>query len=184
MEIFFEGIVLRPWSIKDASRLAVIANNRKIYDNLRDGLPSPYSLKDARNWLHLILPDNFPPRFFAITIDKQIAGSIGITTKTDIYRKNLEIGYFIAEEYWGRGIATKAIKAATSYAFKEFDIVRIYAEPFADNIGSRKALENAGYTLEATLKRYVIKNNIIKDSCIYSVLREDYSDYLLTISHL
>jgi len=178
MEISFEGIVLRPWSIGDAGQLALIADNKKIADNLRDGFPFPYSLKDAKNWLNIILPENYPPRFFAITVNKQLVGSIGIVTKTDIYRKNLEIGYFLAEEHWGKGIATRAIKAATSYAFKDFDIVRVYAEPFTDNQGSRKALEKAGYTLEATLKRNVIKNGIIKDSCIYSVLKEDFRYFI------
>jgi ribosomal-protein-alanine N-acetyltransferase len=178
MEISFEGIVLRPWSIGDAGQLALIADNKKIADNLRDGFPFPYSLKDAKNWLNIILPENYPPRFFAITVNKQLVGSIGIVTKTDIYRKNFEIGYFLAEEHWGKGIATRAIKAATSYAFKDFDIVRVYAEPFSDNQGSRKALEKAGFTLEATLKRNVIKNGIIKDSCIYSVLKEDFRYYI------
>jgi ribosomal-protein-alanine N-acetyltransferase len=178
MEIFFEGIVLRPWSIGDAGKLAVIADNKKIADNLRDGFPFPYSLKDAKNWLNIILPENYPPRFFAITVDKQLVGSIGIVSKTDIYRKNFEIGYFLAEEQWGKGIATRAIKAATSYAFKDSDIVRVYAEPFSDNIGSRRALEKAGFTLEATLRRNVIKNDIIKDSCIYSVLKEDFKYFI------
>jgi RimJ/RimL family protein N-acetyltransferase len=173
MEIFFEGITLRPWSITDAPTLALIADNIKIADNLRDGFPFPYSLKDALNWLNLILPENIPPRFLAIMINKQLIGSIGIVAKTDIYRKNFEIGYFLSEEFWGKGIATRAIRAATSYAFKDFDVVRIYAEPFSDNTGSRRALEKAGFRLEATLKNNVIKNGIIKDSCIYSVLRED-----------
>jgi ribosomal-protein-alanine N-acetyltransferase len=174
MEIFFEGISLIPWAISDASELALIANNKKIADNVRDAFPFPYSLKNAQDWLDLILVENDPPRFFAITIDKQVVGSIGIVSKTDIYRKNVEIGFFLSEDFWGKGIATKAIKAATSYAFREFDIGRIYAESFSDNIGSRRALEKAGFTLEATLKRNIIKNGIIKDSCIYSVLREDY----------
>jgi RimJ/RimL family protein N-acetyltransferase len=174
MEIFFEGISLIPWAISDASELALIANNKKIADNVRDAFPFPYSLKNAQDWLDLILVENDPPRFFAITIDKQVVGSIGIVSKTDIYRKNVEIGFFLSENFWGKGIATKAIKAATSYAFREFDIGRIYAESFSDNIGSRRALEKAGFTLEATLKRNIIKNGIIKDSCIYSVLREDY----------
>jgi [ribosomal protein S5]-alanine N-acetyltransferase len=174
MEIFIDGIVLRPWSISDISQLALLADNKKIADNLRDGFPNPYSVKDAKDWLTIILPENNPPRFFAIIVEKKLVGSIGIVTKTDIYRKNLEIGYFLSEEFWGKGIATRAIKAATSYAFREFDVVRVYAEPFSDNIGSRKALEKAGFNLEATLKHNVIKNGIIKDSCIYSVLREDY----------
>jgi RimJ/RimL family protein N-acetyltransferase len=174
MEIFFEGIVLRPWVISDASKLALIADNKKIAGNLRDIFPFPYTLKDARDWLNIILPENNPPRFFAITIDKKLVGSIGIVSKTDIYKKNFEIGFYLSENYWGKGIATKAIKAATSYAFRDFDIVRIYAEAFSDNTGSRRALEKAGFKLEATLKKSIIKNGIVKDSCIYSVLREDF----------
>jgi RimJ/RimL family protein N-acetyltransferase len=174
MEIFFEGIVLRPWSISDAPQLAVIADNKQISDNLRDGLPFPYTHEDAQNWLNIIQPENNPPRFFAITIEKQLVGSIGIVSKTDIYRKNFEIGFFISENFWGKGIAPRAIKAALTYAFTNFDIVRIYAEVFSDNVASRRALEKAGLKLEATLKRNIIKNNIIKDSCIYSILREDY----------
>jgi ribosomal-protein-alanine N-acetyltransferase len=174
MDIFFEGIILRPWSITDAHQLALIANNKKIADNVRDGFPFPYSLKDATDWLNIILPENNPTRFFAITIDKQLVGSLGIVTKTNIYRKNVEIGFFLSEDFWGRGIITRAIKAAIDYAFREFDIERIYAETFSDNIGSCKALSKAGLTLEATLKNSIIKNEIIKDICIYSILREDY----------
>jgi RimJ/RimL family protein N-acetyltransferase len=179
MEIFFEGIILRPWELGDAAKLALIADNKKIADNLRDGLPSPYSMKDAFDWLNLILPENNPPRFFAITIDKQVVGSIGIVSKTDIYRKNFEIGFFISEDWWGKGIATRAIKCATAYAFRDFDIVRVYAEVFADNPGSRRALEKVGFILEATLKKNIFKNGIIKDSCIYSVLKEDFKYFIL-----
>lgn len=179
MEILFEGIILRPWKDSDDANLAEIANNKNIADNLRDLFPFPYKPEDARNWLNSVIPANVPPRFFAITIDDHLAGSIGITLKEDIYRKNAEIGYFISEKFWGQGIAVRAIKAATSYAFGKFDIVRIYAEPFADNIRSRRALEKAGFSLEAILKKYVIKNGIIKDSCIYSVLRDEYKYFLV-----
>jgi [ribosomal protein S5]-alanine N-acetyltransferase len=110
-----------------------------------------------------------------------VVGSIGIVSKTDIYRKNVEIGFFISEKFWGKGIATRAIKAAVSYAFREFDIVRVYAEVFSDNIGSRRALEKAGLKLEALLKKSIIKNGIIKDSCIYSVLREDFQEFPVTV---
>jgi [ribosomal protein S5]-alanine N-acetyltransferase len=174
MKIIYEEVVLRPWSVKDAERLAVIANNKKVADNLRDGFPNPYSLSDAHGWLNSIIPINEPPRFFAIISDDNLAGSIGIVTKEDIYRKNVEIGYFLAEEYWGRGIVTKAVKAATAYAFAKFDIIRVYAEPFSDNKGSRRALEKAGFTCEAIFKKNVIKNGFIKDSCIYSVLKENF----------
>jgi RimJ/RimL family protein N-acetyltransferase len=174
MEIIFEGIVLRPWSIIDAAPLALIANNKNIADNLRDGFPFPYSISDAKKWLNIILPENNPPRFFAIVLNNTLAGSIGIVAKTDIYRKNFEVGYFLSQDHWGKGIATKAIRAATTYAFRNFDVVRVYAEPFADNIASRRALEKAGYKLEATLRNNVIKNGVIKSSCIYSVLKEEF----------
>jgi RimJ/RimL family protein N-acetyltransferase len=120
------------------------------------------------------LPENFPPKFFAIILEQALIGSIGLVLKSDIYRKNCEIGYYVAEDHWGKGIATKAIKAATSYAFRKFDILRIYAEPFADNTSSQNALIKAGFKHEATLRKNVIKNGIIKDSCIYSVLKEDF----------
>jgi ribosomal-protein-alanine N-acetyltransferase len=174
MKISFENGILRPWEIEDAPQLAVIANNKKVADNLRDAFPFPYSIEDAYKWLDIVLPINDPPRYFAVIVSKKLAGSIAIVTKEDIYRKNVEIGYFLAEEQWGKGIITNAIKAITAYAFSEFDIERVYAEPFADNPGSRRALEKAGFRCEATFRNNVIKNGIIKDSCIYAVLKEDF----------
>jgi RimJ/RimL family protein N-acetyltransferase len=174
MEISFEGVLLRPWTLSDAEALALIADDINVADNLRDVFPHPYSLNDAISWLSNFIPKNDPPVYFAIIYENQLAGSIGITLKTDIYRKNVEIGYFVAQKYWGKGLATKAIKAVTSYAFRTFDIVRVYAEPFADNPASRRVLDKAGFTMEAVFKNYVIKNGIIKNSCIYSVLKENW----------
>jgi [ribosomal protein S5]-alanine N-acetyltransferase len=179
MEILFEGITLRPWSIDDAKELAEIADNRKIADQLQDLFPSPYSKKDARKWLKSILPID-PPRNFAIMEDGAIVGNIGILLKDDIHRINAEIGYFLSEKYWGRGIAPRAVKAITSYAFSNFDIVRVFAETFSDNLRSRRTLEKAGFNLEATLKSSIIKNGIVKDSCIYSALKEDFKYILST----
>jgi RimJ/RimL family protein N-acetyltransferase len=174
MEISFEGVLLRPWTLSDAEALALIADDINVADNLRDVFPHPYSLNDAISWLSNFIPKNDPPVYFAIIYENQLAGSIGITLKTDIYRKNVEIGYFVAQKYWGKSLATKAIKAVTSYAFRTFDIVRVYAEPFADNPASRRVLDKAGFTMEAVFKNYVIKNGIIKNSCIYSVLKENW----------
>jgi len=174
MEVHFDGGLIRPWEISDAAELAVLADNKNIADNLRDMFPNPYSFDDATKWLSSVLDQEGPKRYFAIIVKGKLVGSIGLTPKTDIYRKNAEVGYFIAPGYWGMGITTKALKAITAYAFRTFDIIRVYAEPFADNIGSRRVLEKAGYTLEATFKNYVIKNGVIKDSCIYSVLKENF----------
>jgi RimJ/RimL family protein N-acetyltransferase len=179
MEILFEGIVLKPWSLEDAAELAEIANNKKIACNLRDLFPDPYTLKDARKWLKSIIRAD-PPCNFAIVWNHAIAGNIGILTKEDVYRKNVEIGYFLAEKYWGMGIAARAVKAVTSYAFSNFDIVRVYAETFADNNRSARVLEKSGFKLEATLKSYIIKNGVLKDSYIYSVLKEDFKFFLST----
>jgi [ribosomal protein S5]-alanine N-acetyltransferase len=174
MEIHFKGGLLRPWSSSDAEELVLIANNKSIAGNLRDAFPNPYSIDDAHNWLGMVLKMGEPVRFFAIVYEGRLAGSIGIVTKEDIYRKNVEIGYFIAEHFWGKGLATKALEAATAYAFRTFDIIRAYAEPFADNVASRRVLEKAGYTLEAVHFKNVIKNGVIKDSCIYTLLKENF----------
>ena len=144
MEIFFEGITLRPWSITDAPALALIADNKKIADNLRDGFPFPYSLKDAHNWLNLILPENIPPRFFAITIDKKLIGSIGIVAKSDIYRKNFEIGYFLSEEFWGKGYSYEGAVAWRDHALNEIKVPTLYAMAHIDNNGSNRILQKLG----------------------------------------
>lgn len=174
MKIRFEGGLLRPWSASDAEELVLIADNKRIADNLRDGFPNPYSIDDAHNWLGMVLKMGEPVRFFAIVYEGRLAGSIGIVTKEDIYRKNVEIGYFIAEDFWGKGLATRALIAATAYAFETFDIIRAYAEPFTDNAASRRVLEKAGFTLEAIHRKNVIKNGLIKDSCIYTILKENF----------
>jgi [ribosomal protein S5]-alanine N-acetyltransferase len=175
MQIPFDGGYLRPWDISDAEDLAKIADDKCIADNLRDLFPQPYYTSDAIEWLTMVQNFEGPFRYFAIIVDGKLAGSIGLSPKTDIYRKNAEVGYFIAPGFWNRGITSRALKAITAYAFNTFDIVRVYAEPFADNTASRRVLEKAGYIHEATFKNYVIKNGIIKDSCVYSVLKESFS---------
>jgi RimJ/RimL family protein N-acetyltransferase len=172
MKIEFDGIILRKWQASDAERLAEIANNKKIYDNLRDAFPHPYNTDDAKAYISVVGQDNELSKVFAIETDGVIVGSIGAFLKEDVYRKNAEIGYYISEDYWGKGIATKAIKAIAQHIFDNYDVIRIYAEPFARNMGSRKVLEKSGFRLEATLKNNVIKNEVIEDSCIYSILKE------------
>ncbi len=171
MRIQYEDVTLRPWEPEDASRLAKIADNKKIYDNLRDAFPHPYSIDDGRAYINHCL-ENAKDLLYAIEYNGELVGSIGAFFMADVYRKNAEIGYYLAEEYWGSGIMTKAIKAITAYAFANYDIHRMYAEPFARNIGSRKVLEKAGYVHEATLRKNVIKNEIVEDTCIYSLLKD------------
>ncbi len=174
MIIKSENFTLRSWRREDMPLLVGLANNRKIYDNLRDLFPYPYTMRDAAKWLEYVELNDTPPRFFAIEFDGELAGSIAAEFKADIYRKNVEIGYWLGEIYWNRGIMTEAIRLITDYIFANFDTLRVYAEPFADNAGSRKALEKVGFTCEVVFREYVIKNNEIKDSCIYSVLRKEW----------
>src|SRR5215467_11988096 len=127
------NVVLREWKKSDAAALAKIANSKKIWDNVRDRLPHPYTKRDAKEWLTLVKKQNEPATTFCIEADGELAGSIGITLKEDIFRKTAEIGYFVGEEYWGKGIATEAIQQMVEYTQKEFDVIRIYAEVFEFN---------------------------------------------------
>ncbi len=136
--------ILRPWSRSDLAELVRLAGNKKIFDNLRDLFPHPYTSRDAELWLEFVEQNNNPPRFFAIETSGRFAGSIGVEFKTDIYRKNAEIGYWLGEPFWNRNIMSRAIILVTRYVFTNFDIIRVFAEPFADNAGSCRALEKAG----------------------------------------
>lgn len=162
---------LKKWALTDAQSIAEYANNKKIADNLRNAFPHPYALADAVSYIHAFQNDD-PGRICrAIAIDGRAAGSIGVFTRDDVYSKTAEIGYWLAEPFWGRGIITQAILKICDMAFSRLPIVRIYAEPFAHNIASRRALEKAGFTLEGTLKNNIFKNNKIYDSCIYALLK-------------
>ncbi len=174
MKIRTDRFTLRDWYNSDAESLAQVANNKRIYDNLRDLFPHPYSLDDAKAFIKMAQQENDKSVLLAVEIEGKAVGSVGIMLKDDVYRKNAEIGYFIGEQYWGKGYMTEIIKELVKYTFSNYDIIRIYAEPFSDNIGSRKALEKAGFKLEVIFKNYVIKNEIIKDSCIYSLLRVEF----------
>jgi RimJ/RimL family protein N-acetyltransferase len=159
-------VTLREWKRSDGDALTAVANNKKIWDNVRDRLPYPYTKKDAKEWLELVKKQKTVTTF-CIEVDGNLAGSIGVTLKDDVYRKTVELGYFIAEEYWGRGIATEAIRQMVSYVRKEFDIVRIYAEVFEYNKGSMKALEKNGFYLECIRKRGAFKNNVVLDDHVW-----------------
>jgi len=159
-------VVLREWKKSDAEALAKIANNKKIWNNVRDRLPYPYSKKDAKEWLALVKQQRTVTTF-CVEADGEMAGSVGFTMKEDVYRKSVEIGYFIGEEYWGKGIATEAIKQLIEYIQKNFDVVRIYAEVFEYNKASMKVLENNGFYLECIRKKAAIKNNVILDDYVW-----------------
>lgn len=164
---------LRPWRMGDVPALARHANNKKIADNLRDGFPHPYTPDDAMRFISACLSDGEARNCLrAISINGEAAGSIGVFLKEDVYAKSAELGYWLAEPYWGRGIMTQAVRDITAHAFAVYDIVRIFAEPFAENAASRRLLERAGFTLEGVLKQSIYKNGRIQDSCVYALLRD------------
>ena len=159
-------LILRKWKRSDVDALAKIANNKNIADNLRDMFPHPYKKKDAKAWIEMIKKKK-AANSFCIEVDGKVAGSICFFLKDDVYRKNIELGYFIAEEYWGRGAATEAIRQTLQHIKKKFDVVRIYAEVFEHNKASMKVLEKNGFHLESVRKRSVIKNDVIMDDYVW-----------------
>ena len=165
---------IRRWELSDARDLATALSNKKIQDNLRDGLPYPYTEKDGKEFISTMLAANENDTFaFAITVNGKVIGSIGAFRQTNIHNKTAELGYYIAEEYWGKGIMTEAVKQLCDYVFSHTDIIRIYAEPFSYNIGSCRVLEKAGFQYEGTLRSNALKNGIVLDMKMYSKLKTE-----------
>ncbi|MGM9600536.1 MAG: GNAT family N-acetyltransferase [Faecousia sp.] len=164
--------VLRKWRMSDAKNLAQALNNERIMNNLRDGLPFPYTEQDAADYIAAMLAADENDTFaYAITVDGRAIGSIGAFRQGNIHRQTAEMGYYLAEEYWGRGIMTEAIWQLCGIIFETSDILRIYAEPFAYNTGSRRALEKAGFTFEGIMKNNAVKNGKVLDMALYSLTR-------------
>ena len=163
---------LRKWKIEDVASVACYANNEKIANNLRDAFPYPYTMQDAKSYVESCIANGDVRQMCrAIVVDNEAVGSIGIFVGNDVYRKSAELGYWLAENYWNRGIMSTAIKQLCKTAFEQYDIARIFAEPFSHNIGSRKALENAGFSLEGTMKKSVFKGGKMYDYCMYALLK-------------
>ena len=165
---------IRKWELSDAKELSTALSNRKIQDNLRDGLPYPYTEQDGADYISAMLSADENETFaFAITVDNKVVGSIGVFRQENIHRQTAELGYYIAEEYWGKGIMTEAVKQICEYVFEKSDIVRIYAEPFAYNAASCRVLEKAGFQYEGTLRGNAVKNGIVIDMKMYSLLKSE-----------
>ena len=165
---------IRKWELSDAKDLAAALSNKKVQDNLRDGLPYPYTEQDGKEFISAMLSADENETFaFAITVDNMVLGSIGIFRQGNIHRQTAELGYYIAEEYWGKGIMTEAVKQICEYVFANSDIIRIYAEPFAYNIASCRVLEKVGFQYEGTLRSNAVKNGKVIDMEMYSLLKEE-----------
>ena len=164
---------IRPWKIEDAPALQKMVSNKKILENLRDGIPYPYTLEDAKEFIQsMIEADPNSTYAFAITVEEKVVGSIGAFRKENIHVRTAEMGYYIAEEYWGQGIGTSAVKLLCGYLFENTDLLRIFAEPFAYNQASCRVLEKAGFTLEGVLRKNAVKNGRVLDMKMYSIVKE------------
>lgn len=163
---------IRPWRMDDAKSLATVLNNRKILDNLRDGIPFPYTIRDAEEYISAMISANKDTTYaFAITLDDKVIGSIGAFRKDNIHFRTAETGYYISESYWGRGLGTSAVKQLCKYIFDNTGIIRLFAEPFAENVASCRILEKSGFICEGILRKNAFKNGKILDMKLYALIK-------------
>ena len=161
---------LRPWSMDDKESLAKYANNWEIAKNLTDKFPHPYTLDNAEAFINMATsPD--PLHILTIDVKGEACGGIGLHPQQDIFHKNAEMGYWLAQPFWGNGIMTKAIAQMVEYGFENFDINRIFARPFGSNIGSQKILEKNGFILEAKFEKTILKKGTYEDELVYAIRR-------------
>ena len=161
---------LRPWRPEDLDSLVRFADNFDIAKFMTDRFPHPYTAETGRAFIEMASKEN-PPNILAIEVGGEAAGGIGLHPQTDIYCKNAEMGYWLAEPYRRRGIISRAIVQMAEYGFKNWDIDRIFARPFGTNIGSQRALEKAGFTLEGRFEKTFFKNGAYLDELIYAIRR-------------
>lgn len=168
--VSMSALALRPWTVADLPALLRHANDPGIAANMTDSFPHPYTEEAGRRFLAMAR-DNDPARILCITADGEAVGSIGLHPQSDIHRRNAELGYWLAAPFRGRGIMPQAIRHMVAHAFAHFPIDRVFARPFGSNIASQRALEKAGFTLEARLAGTIVKNGRVEDELIYAVRR-------------
>lgn len=169
-------VVVRDWHPADAEQLATQANDRRVWLGLRDAFPHPYSIDDAHAFINRATA-MAPRTFFAIEVDGRIAGGIGYVLHQDVERIGAEVGYWLGHEFWGRGIATTALKLLTAHAFAARpELRRLWAVPYSANAASARVLEKTGYVREGVLRQSVIKDGQVHDQCMYAILREELAD--------
>ncbi len=159
---------LRPLRAEDAAAIATHANNRKIWLNVRDMFPHPYAVADAKRFISMVAGQQ-RPTVLAIDVNGEAAGTIGLRLQEDVERVSAELGYWLAEPFWGRGITTAAVRGMVRYAFPTFGLTRIFALPYAHNTASARVLEKAGFHLEARLRRSVVKDGAVLDQLQYAI---------------
>lgn len=159
---------LRPWTLNDLDSLVKYANNPRIAQNLMNRFPHPYTEANGKMFIGMAMGST-PANILAIEIEGAAAGGIGLHLQDDVYCKNAELGYWIAEPYWNKGIVTKAVMQMVGYGFQHFDITRIFARPFGTNTASQRVLEKAGFALEARFEKTIFKNGVYQDELVYAI---------------
>ncbi|MBN1782573.1 GNAT family N-acetyltransferase [bacterium] len=170
MHLELSNCTVRSYLPSDAESLAQYANNRKIWLNLRDAFPHPYRIEHAYEFIQKAAAMD-PETYFAICVDDRAVGGIGYVLHTDVERISAELGYWLGEPFWGKGIVTEALKAVTAYAFGHHELMRIHATPFAVNKGSCRVLEKAGYVYEGRMRKSAIKDGKVLDKLMYAAVR-------------
>jgi RimJ/RimL family protein N-acetyltransferase len=169
MELVGLTATLRPWRSTDAASLVKHANNENIARQLRDRYPYPYTTADARQFIQSLASAR-PTTTFAISLDGEAIGCIGFAPGADVERFSAEVGYWLGEPFWGRGITAEAVRLVSIYAFTDCNMLRLFALPFADNTRSVRVLEKAGYSLEAILRSSSVKHGEPKDQALYALV--------------
>ncbi len=164
---------IRPWSFSDLDSLIKYANNWNVAKNLTDKFPHPYTQNDGKSFIEFATADN-PIHIFAIEVNGEAVGGIGIHPQTDIFKKNAELGYWLAEPFWGQKIITNAVKQMVDFGFSTYDIERIFARPFGTNAASKKILENNNFVLEACFEKALFKNEEYLDDLVYAIRRRNW----------
>jgi len=170
MRLELSQCTVRRWAATDLTALVTHPNKRHVSIHLRDRFPFPYEVDHGRKFLDWIV-QQASPTVWAIEVNGETAGGIGVELHQDVERVSAEIGYWLGEAAWGRGIVTEALQAVTAEVFRRFELTRIYALPFADNRASVRVLEKAGYTLEGHLRQSAIKDGVIRDQLLYAAYK-------------
>ncbi len=165
-------IQLKPLTLEDKEMLSRLANNKKIWNCLRDVLPHPYKRSDAETFI-LFTQTKEPLEIFGILWEGTLCGVIELSPQEDVYRKTGEIGYWIGEPYWGKGIGTAAVALMTHYGFETLALERIHAGVFDFNTASMRVLEKNDYVKEGVFRKAILKNGVICDEHRYAKLKEE-----------
>ena len=173
MELLGTLTTLRPWRQSDAPALVKYANNPNVARQLRDRFPHPYTAADARQFIQAIGPAR-PTTTFAIVLDGEAVGGTGFSPGADVERFSAEVGYWLGEPFWGRGITVEAVRLLSTYAFDTCGMLRLFALPFADNTQSIRVLEKAGYTREAILRASSVKHGVVRDQALYALINNGW----------